>query len=206
VNVVKMKSKTGQTNIVGFLIITLIILVVVSGTFFWAKEMLDDSKHVSEISQIENRMIELDKAIREVVNEQSQRSIKFDIENGYLFIADNHTITFSFARNPPESFDSAGVAILGNSSSAGVCFNNNVRGILGTERSSCIIRKGREISVNYIIMNETITDNCYSVQFEGSGTGAAGKGTHEILLTYSHTNTTTECNTSYIRVVDVDIS
>jgi hypothetical protein len=201
------KQKKGQTNITGFLIITLIIIVVVSGTFFWAKEFLDDSNQINEISRIENRMIELDKAIREVANEQSQRSVNFDIDDGYLFIENNHTITFTFERNPPGSFISKGTAILGNASINGSCFNYTVLGTLGEERSSCLMKKGRDISVNYIMLNDTLTNKCYSVQFEPNGNAAAGKGSHKVLLTYSHTNTTTDCiNTSYIQVINVDIS
>ena len=201
-----MKSKTGQTNVVGFLIITLIILVVVSGTFFWAKGLLDETNQFNEISRMENRMIELDKAIREVVNEQSQRTVSLEIDEGYLFIEDNHTMTFTFSKSPPKSLDTGGVAVLGNASTDGPCFDYSVKGILGTDRSSCIVKKGNQLSINYIMMNETSTDDCYSVQFESGGTAAAGKGLHEILLTYSHTNTTSDCNTSYIRVVDIDIS
>lgn len=188
------------------MIITLIIITVISGTFFWAKDLLDDSKQFNEISRIENRMIELDKAIREVANEQSQRSVKFEIDEGYLFIKDNHTITFQLGQNPPDALISPGVAILGNSSTDGPCFDYSVKGILGADRSSCIIEKGREVSINYIILNETVTDDCYAVQFESGGTSAATKGIHDILLTYSHTNTTTDCNTTYIQVIDVDIS
>ena len=201
-----MIGKKAQTNIIGFLMVTLIVLVVVSGTFFWAKNFLDEANHFNEISRIENRMIELDKAIREVVNEQSQRKVKFEIDEGYLFIDNNHTITFSFARNPPSSLDSSGVAILGNTSRSGPCFNYNITGELGTDRSSCIVKKGRDISINYITLNDTSSQNCYSVQFQSGGTAAAGSGIHDILLTYSHTNTTTECNSNYIQVINVDIS
>ncbi|MBT3940434.1 hypothetical protein HOD83_02010 [Candidatus Woesearchaeota archaeon] len=200
-----MKNRKGQTNIIGFLLITLIVLVIVSSTFFWAKGFLDDSNHVNEISRVENRLIELDKAIRDVANEQSQRTVKFEVDEGYLFIDNNHTITFSFARNPPKAFDNT-VAILGNTSRTGPCFNYSVIGTLGTDRSSCIIRNGRELSVNYIMLNDTNTNNCYSVQFDAGDNAAAGKGMHDILITYAQTNTTTECNNSYIQVVKIDIS
>jgi hypothetical protein len=198
-------TKKGQSNIIGFMIITLIILVVVSTTFFWANDLLGDSAHVNEMGRMENRMLELDKAIREVANEQSQRNIKFEIESGYFFIENNHTLTYSFNRNPPKSFDSSGVAILGNTSTVGPCFNYSIISTLGEDRSSCIIKKGRDIKINYIVLNETNTQDCYSVQFESGGTAAAGKGIHNILLTYSHTNITSDCNNSYIRVIKVDI-
>jgi hypothetical protein len=198
-------QKKGQSNVIGFLIIALIILVVVSGTFFWAKDLLDTSKQYNEAGRIENRMIEFDKAIREVANEQSQRTINFEIEEGYLFIDNNHTITFTFGQNLPRSLDSIGVAIFGNTSLTGPCFDYSIRGKLGDDRSSCIIKKGREISINYIELNDTITDDCYAVQFESGGNAATGPGDHTILLTYSHTNITSNCNTSYIRVINIDI-
>jgi hypothetical protein len=203
----KPMRKKGQTSIAGFLIITLIILVVVSGTFFWAKEFIDDSNHINDMSRMENRMIELDKAIREVANEQSQRSVDFEIKEGYLFIENNHTITFTFERNPPPAFISKGTASLGNASKDGPCFNYTILGNLGVDRSSCIVKKGRDISVNYIMLNDSTKDKCYSVQFESGGTAATGKGSHKVLLTYSHTNTTTDCvNTSYVQVIKVDMS
>ena len=200
------KKRNAQTSIIGFMLVTLIVLVAVSGTFFWARDFLNESNHFNEISRIENRMIELDKAIREVANEHSQRTVKFEIDEGYLFIDNNHTITFSFSQNPPGSLDSSGVAILGNTSQDGPCFNYSVVGDLGTDRSSCIIRKGRDISISYVMLNDTSTQDCYSVQFKSGGNAAAGSGLHDILLTYANTNTTTECNTSYIQVIDIDIS
>ena len=198
--------KKGQSSVIGFLLITLIVLVVVSGTFFWAKELLEDSNQFSEISRVENRILDLDKAIREVANEQSQRTVNFNIDNGYLFIENNHTITFRFGENPPDQLYGENIIIFGNASVDGPCLNYSLTGKLGEDRSSCIIRNGRDISINYLRLNETSTDDCYGVQFKSGGTASATKGSHNVLITYSHTNTTTECNTSYIQVINVDIN
>jgi len=198
--------KKGQSNVIGFMMIMLIVLVAVSGTFFWAKDMLEEAKQVNDISRVENRMIALDNAIKDVANEQSQRSINFKIDEGYLFIENNHTITYTSNKVLPKEIDSSGVAIFGNTSSNSPCFDYSVKGELGTDRSSCIIKKGRDISINYIMLNDTATNDCYSVQFIAGSSGAAGKGNHNILVSYAYTNTTTECNTSYVQVVKIDIS
>jgi hypothetical protein len=197
--------KKGQSNIIGFMMVMLIVLVVVSGTFFWAKDLLEESKQVNDLSRVENRMIALDNAIREVANEQSQRSLNFKIDGGYLFIEDNHTITYTSNKVVPSEFDSSGVAIFGNTSAGSSCFDYSVRGELGEDRSSCIIKKGRDISVNYIMLNDTTNNDCYSVQFIAGSSGAAGNGEHNMLISYAYTNTTTECNTSYIQVIKIDI-
>ena len=197
--------KKGQSNIIGFMMIMLIVLVAVSGTFFWAKDLLEESKQVNDISRVENRMIALDNAIRDVANEQSQRSLNFKIDGGYLFIEDNHTITYTSNKVLPKELESSGVAIFGNTSSDSSCFDYSVVSELGSDRSSCIIKKGKDISINYIMLNDTV-DDCYSVQFIAGSSGAAGNGNHNILVSYSHTNTTTDCNTSYIQVITIDIS
>jgi hypothetical protein len=198
--------KKGQSNVIGFMMIMLIVLVAVSGTFFWAKDLLEEAKQVNDISRVENRMIALDNAIKDVANEQSQRSLNFQIDEGYLFIENNHTMTYTSNKVLPNELNSGGIAIFGNTSSDSSCFDYAIRGELGIDRSSCIVKKGRDISIRYIMLNDTVNDDCYSVQFIAGSSGAAGKGNHNILVSYAYTNTTTECNTSYVQVVKIDIS
>jgi len=53
----------GQAQIVGFTMLTLIMLSVTAIVFFWANPLIERSNNINEISRIEANMRMLDNAI-----------------------------------------------------------------------------------------------------------------------------------------------
>ena len=74
----------GQSQVVGFTLITLIMLALTAIVFIWANPLIQNSKDVNDLDRIENRLILLDNAIREVAIQKSQRTIDFEIKSGSL--------------------------------------------------------------------------------------------------------------------------
>jgi len=199
--------KKGQSDVVGFVIITLIILIVVSGTFFWARGMIETNNDFNDVTRMENRMREINKAIEEVANEQGQRSINLDLNEGWLFIEDNSTLTYSADLELPYAKHGSDSVLIGNGSSEGPCLSTSY-GILGTDNIGCLIENGEvNIKLKYIILNETSSNNCYNIVLESGGTAAARKGTHNLLIKYdrTETNSATGCTQLITKVINIDM-
>ena len=56
----------GQSQVVGFTVITLIMLSITSIVFLWAQPLIERSVDFNNIDRMENQMIKLDNAIKEV--------------------------------------------------------------------------------------------------------------------------------------------
>ncbi|RZD31501.1 MAG: hypothetical protein CXT77_02235 [uncultured DHVE6 group euryarchaeote] len=75
--------KRGQAQIVGFTILTLIMLSVTAIVFIWSNPLIERSNNFNEVTRIEGNIYLLDNAIREVATQKTQRSLSFDIDNGF---------------------------------------------------------------------------------------------------------------------------
>lgn len=199
--------RKGQSDVVSFLIITLIILVVVSGTFFWAKSMVERNNNYNDVTRMENRMREINEGIIDVANEQGQRSIDVEIKSGNIFLESNTTLTYSTDLDLPEAKFSGNSVIIGNNSATGPCLGSDY-GMLGTDESGCMIESGAlNIKLKYIILNETSTSNCYNILLESGGSAAIREGVHNILIKYVRTDvgTSTGCTQLITKVVSLDM-
>lgn len=201
-----------QAEIVGFILLTLIVLAVVSISFFWAKPKIDQINNINEISRVENRMIALHNAIKDVANEQSQRTVSFEIKKGSLYSDGNRTIVYSAYMDLPEKFISDRKMLAGNASlqdsSQGPCLNTSIYGRLGKDDPGCLTEKGTiEIELKYINMNDTSANKCYGIWLDAGENVMAGPGEHTVLITFKETNTTTigSCDDSTRQVVTVDM-
>ena len=54
----------GQSQVVGFTIITLIMLSITSIVFLWAQPLIERSSDFNDIDSMENQMIKLDNSIK----------------------------------------------------------------------------------------------------------------------------------------------
>ena len=84
----------GQSQVVGFTLITLIMLALTAIVFIWANPLIQNSKDVNDLDRIENRLILLDNAIKEVAIQKSQRTIDFEITSGSLMMENSSTLVY----------------------------------------------------------------------------------------------------------------
>jgi len=178
-------KKKGQSDIVGFLVVTLIILAVVSTTFFWARPMLEQNNNFNDVTRTENRMIALHNAIKDVANEHGQRRIPFTINNGWLTVESNQTIRYhAFIDLPEPKIGDTWRVMIGNVSSSGPC-QSSVLGDLGYDDVGCLRERGSiEMELNYIVLNDTSDGTCYGILLDPKN-GAAAKGENSVLIIYN---------------------
>ncbi len=199
----------GQAQIVGFTMLTLIMLSVTAIVFFWANPLIERSNNINEISRIEANMRMLDNAIHEVATQQTQRSLNFDIEKGYLVLRNNSVTEFSSTVDLPGS-SGREIVIKGyNKTDGGSCLNKSKVGVVGTDTASCITQTGAIVYKLYFpLLNDTTNDECVGIKMSYGSNSAVGKGRHSILLTYDYLNTTAEssCPTVKKPTVKFDIT
>jgi hypothetical protein len=215
--------KRGQASVVGFLVITLIIIVVVGGTFFWGKSMIERNNDFSDISRMENRMREVHKAIKEVANDHGQRSISLEIKKGKMFLEDSRTLTYSADMNIPEAKFSGKSVLIGNGSQSSPCYNRTIYysgpmtyhlnpGTLGIDDPGCLIESGKiDLKLRYILLDDPDTDQCYSILLESGGSIAMSEGTHNMIIRYDRTEdegsgVNPDCTNLITKVVKIDMS
>jgi len=202
--------KKAQANVVGFTLVTLIIIIVVAISFTWGRGIIENSSNLNDIKRVENRMIELNSAIKEVANERSQRSVSFDINDGWILFPKNNTVRFeSFAELPTSMKFNERRVIVGNSSTNGPCISTSTEvGRLGYDDAGCLIQKGGAIfELKYIILNDTIANECFGILLEPKENVGATKGNHNILLTFNNTHmgSTSNCSSIAYSVINVRI-
>lgn len=203
-------EKKGQVGVVGFTLITLILLITVGSAFVWGRSIIERSTNVNDLSRVENQMVALHKAIREVANEHSQRTVEFNIRNGWLLFPDNNSARFEMFGTLPDAIQfNENRIVLGNESSFGPCLNSsNSLGLLGFNEPACLIQKGGGIyELDYIVLDDLDSTECHGILLDSAGNAAASKGEHKILLTYNNTQTVTSgvCATTHYTVVNVNI-
>lgn len=195
--------KKAQAEVVTYIMLTLIIVIVSTTAFFWAKGLLDKNIDVSEMQQVEIQMKELAKAIKEVANDRGQRSVDFDIKEGWLFLEDNRTVTYLAYLKLPDDFSvlkNNSVMLDGNNSDWGPCLNMSGTGTvesfgrLGYDEPYCLKESGSlKIELKFPILNNTLdaTGKCYVIQLDSGTNTKVGRGSHSVLLTFMNTTTTT---------------
>jgi len=199
----------GQAQIVGFTLLTLIMLSVTAIVFFWANPLIERSNNINEVSRMEANMRMLDNAIHEVATQQTQRSLSFDIDKGYLIVRNSSTIEFTSTFDLPSASGEAIVVKGYNKTDGGNCLNKSRIGIVGTDTSSCITKQGAVIYKLYFpLLNDTANNECVAIRIGFGDNTATGKGRHSVLLTYDHLNTTAEGSCTNIKkpTVKLDIT
>lgn len=187
--------RKAQVSVVGFTIITLIMLITVSVAFIWGRGLIERSSNFNDLTRVENQMVALHNAVKEVANERSQRTVPFVIKDGILIVPDNRTIRYETFADLPESvtFNENRVIIGGVRENAteplGPCLNESAgAGNLGFDDPGCLIQKGGGIfEIGYIILNDTVSGECFGIVLDPGGNVAATKGEHNILLTFNNT-------------------
>jgi type II secretory pathway pseudopilin PulG len=199
----------GQAQIVGFTLLTLIMLSITAIVFFWANPLIERSNNINEVSRMEANLRMLDNAIHEVAIQQTQRSINFDIDKGFLRVKNNATIEFTSVMDLP-SMSGERIVVKGyNKTSGGACLNSSRIGVVGIDSSSCITKQGAIIyQIYFPLLNDTVNNECVGIRLGFGDNTGAGKGKHSILLTYDYSNTTAEtsCPTINKPVVKIDIT
>jgi hypothetical protein len=201
--------KRGQAQIVGFTLLTLIMLSVTAIVFIWANPLIERSNNVNEVMRIEGNMYLLDAAIREVATQKTQRSLSFDIDNGYLFVYNRSAISFTSNFDLPGASGTE-IVIKGlNRTTGGACLNESRVGVVGVDSPNCVTKQGAVVyKIFYPLLNDTVNNECVAIRLEFGRNVGVGKGDHDILLTYDHLNTTAEasCPTVKKPTVKIDIS
>ena len=198
--------KTGQAQIVGFTLATLIMLSVTAVVFIWANPLIQNSKDVNDLDRIENRMILLDSAIKEVATQKSQRTVDFEIKSGDLLMESGSKLVYYTNIDLPISSGEKIVVRGGNKTAGGACLNTSTNGSIGTDSSSCLILQGSAIyELYYPVLKDSVS--CYAIRLKAGNNAGVGKGKHNIKLKYDHTNTTAEngCGTITKPTVEIDI-
>jgi type II secretory pathway pseudopilin PulG len=181
----------GQSQVVGFTLITLIMLALTAIVFIWANPLIQNSKDINDLDRIENRLILLDNAIKEVAIQKSQRTIDFEIISGSLMMENSSTLVYFTNIDLPFASGKKIVVRGSNYTSGGLCLNESINGTIGTDSSSCLLLQGSAIyELYYPVLNDS-DDNCFAIRLTGDDTGA-GKGKHKIKLKYDHLNTSVE--------------
>ena len=201
----------GQSQVVGFTLITLIMLALTAIVFIWANPLIQNSKDVNDLDRIENRLILLDNAIREVAIQKSQRTIDFEISSGSLMMENSSTLVYFTNIDLPfksgEKIVVRGSIPDDDNTSAGHCLNESTNGTIGIDSSSCLLLQGSAIyELYYPVLNDS-NNKCFAIRLTGSDTGA-GKGKHKIKLKYDHLNDSAEngCAGGSITKPTVEIS
>lgn len=201
----------GQSQVVGFTLITLIMLALTAIVFIWANPLIQNSKDVNDLDRIENRLILLDNAIKEVAIQKSQRTIDFEISSGSLMMENSSTLVYFTNIDLPfksgEKIVVRGSIPDDDNTSAGHCLNESTNGTIGIDSSSCLLLQGSAIyELYYPVLNDS-NSNCFAIRLTGSDTGA-GKGKHKIKLKYDHLNDSAEngCAGGSITKPTVEIS
>jgi len=203
-------NKKAQASIVGFSLITLILLTTVSFSFIWGRNLIEKSSNVNDLARVENQLVKLHTAIKEVANERTQRTVNFDIVDGWLLVPDNNSIRYESFGDLPEAFRFNDVRlIVGNTSSFGPCLNSSVDiGRLGFDDPGCLKQtRGGIYELDYIILNDTIENECFGILLDISGNVGATKGEHKVLLTFNDTRevSTSVCPTVIFSTVKINI-
>jgi len=199
----------GQAQIIGFTLLTLIMLSITALVFFWANPLIERSNNINELARMDANLRMLDDAIHEVATQQTQRSINFNIDKGFLRVKNNATIEFTSIMDLPSIIGEEIVVKGYNKTSGGSCLNTSRIGIVGVDTSSCITKKGAIIyQIYYPILNDTVNNECVGIRLGFGGNTGAGKGEHSILLTYDHSNITAEGSCPNINkpTVKIDIT
>ena len=204
------KARRAQANVVSFTLLTLIILIIASISFIWGKGIIENATNVNDVRRVEDRMIELHVAIKEVANERSQRTVPFEIKDGWLLFPNNHTVRFeSFGELPGSGQIIDERIIIGNYSTNGPCRNiTSDLGRLGYDDPGCVTQQaGGVFEIKYVTLNDTIANECFGILLDYKDNVGATKGSHNILLTYNNTRvgSTGNCANIAYSVVKVKV-
>lgn len=194
-----------QSTIIGFLLITLIALVIVGATFFWGKPLIERSLDFDELSRLENRMLELHTAIKKVANEQSQATVPFTITKGTLALdPKDNEIIFEANLDVPIA---VGRELLDGT--VNTTLNSSDIGKLGVDEPAILLeRKKVELNLRYILLNDSITGDCYGIDLQPGTQSTAGVGSHKVLLKWTGENrssTFSGCRNVTLQIVTVNI-
>jgi hypothetical protein len=206
----------GQSTIVGFILVTAIAVIIISFTLFWARPLIEKTQDQQEVLRLEQKMLELHNAIKNVASGQGAISMPFDIRRGVIALNNvNNTINYQGQFN------------IENPVSRKLVFGNNTIPVnttiptaveivpLGAEEPAYMYEQGAiEFNLHYRVVKDTNTNNCYRIKLVPGQQAAAGVGSHVIKLTWLMENTTTDnvafagcsSNLTTDQVVEFDIA
>ena len=197
--------RRAQSNVVGFILVVMIVLVTAGATYFWAFPLLQSSKDYSEIARVENKMFELHYAILAVAGQHTQKNIQFNLDKGTLALKNNLTINYRANMPLPEGVSSGEVILLGETIHTNDTVTVEDIGILGRDEPASITKKGTiEFELTYRILNDTDkSDQCYGIILSPKKNAAIGKGRHYIYIQWNNTETSNYlgCNTNWERIL-----
>ncbi len=188
----------GQSQVVGFTIITLIMLSITSIVFLWAQPLIERSSDFNDIDSMENQMIKLDNSIKQVAYDKSQKTINFNIESGSLIWEKKNRINYYSNKELPFSSGEkiivqGSLTGIDNTTSTSPCYNSSVNGSIGDDESSCLYKQGSNFQLFYPVLNDS-SGNCFSIRIVPGSNAGASAGNYDIELKYNQTNTVVESN------------
>ncbi len=194
-----------QSNLIGFLILIGIGLSIITTVFLWALPAMQSAQNQDEVFRLENRMIELNNAIKKAANEQGMLTVPFTIKKGMLYLGINNSIVYAANFRLPQAYQER--ILLGNKTNV---FTNGLyeTGILGRNEPAYLMEKGAiELTLRYLLMNDTSTGKCYQIKLTPGNQATAGRGDHTIFVKWVDENTTTVsgCNTTIQEIINIDM-
>ena len=197
----------GQSQVVGFTIITLIMLSITSIVFLWGQPLIERSSEFNEIDKVENQMIKLNKAITQVAYDKSQKTINFKIDSGSLIWEKKNRLNYYSNSNLPYTSGEkiiieGSLTGIDNTTSSSPCYNTTINGSIGNDDSYCLYKQGTNFQLYYPVLNDS-SGKCFSIRLIPGRNAGASAGDHEIELKYNQTNTIVEssldngCTTIY---------
>jgi hypothetical protein len=191
-----MKSRKGQSTIIGFILVTVIAIIIVSLSLFWALPLLEKTNDQQEVQKLELKFLELHDAIKKTASEQGSMSIGFDMSKGILTLDNvNNTIKYNGQFNLANPIPRK--AIFGNVSLSQVQnFNITAPGVLGQDEPAVLIEQA---SVQLFLHYRPLIDSsnkCYGIKLIPGGQPGAGVGKHTIILTWKGENSTISADCS----------
>lgn len=196
---------TGQTALIGFLILIAIGLSVITAVYLWAWPNIQKAQNQDEVFRLENRMIELHNAIKKAANEQGFLTVPFTIKKGRLFLSANNSLTYKGHFRLPQIYQNR--ILFGNKTNRYLNGTDEI-GVLGSDEPAYLLERGAvELSLNYIFLNNTRDGKCYRIKLTPGAQAAAGPGDHVVFVKWVDENTTNigGCNTTAQELISIHI-
>ena len=90
-----MKNKKGASELIGFLTITLIAILIISATFFWAVKLIEQNQKFSNVQYSEELSIKISEAVERVVEQKTQQNIRIELNQGQIMYVQNESVVLS---------------------------------------------------------------------------------------------------------------
>ncbi len=186
-------NKKAVSEIIGVISVTLISVVIIGSTFFWAIQLIENNRKYSAIRDSENIMIEISKGVDKVIHEKNQYSVDIELKESQLLYVTNTSIILSNLDAFSTDSLSGNRYLIGDEDT---CSADNIS---IDKNNICIVQKYlNKLEFFYI---DVFTDGkLYGVEFEVEGSGSATKGPHTVFIKYGGAEETSERVNNKIRI------